>query len=73
MSYPVTLPSVIPAKVELVTVVSDEAPITNLFLKSGVPFEPLHRTKPVGILDIKPDQATMTPLGIEALVPAVPC
>ena len=62
----------IPAKVELVTVVSDEAPITNLFLKSGVPFAPLHKTKPVGIAEINPDQATITPLGIPPPDPTVP-
>ena len=51
---------------------SEWAPITNLFLKSGVLFEPLHNTQPDGILDTVPDHNPINPDGIP-VDPAFPC
>jgi hypothetical protein len=48
------------------------APTTNLSLKSGVLFEPLHNTQPDGIAFDAPDQITMTPDGSDASEPAGP-
>lgn len=41
----------------------DPAPTTNLFLKSGVPLEPLHNSQPLGIEAILPDHITIAPEG----------
>jgi hypothetical protein len=47
------------------TLYVEPAPITNLFLRSGVLLEPLHRYQPEGIALAAPDQIIIPPLGID--------
>ena len=52
LSVALALPPVLPTEYPL------PAPTTNLSLKSGVPFAPLHNTHPVGIAFAAPDHMT---------------
>ena len=47
------------------------APMINLFLKSGVPLDPLHNDHPVGIVAIEPDHIIIPPRGIDPYPPIV--